>query len=200
MPEKKTIVPPAPEKKPLSQGEARAAKKRELAARRRKVSRMREAEFTIDEIHEELVQEAERNSRPAPSRTVIGEDVKWLQGIWHAAMVEAIGCQKERTLRRYRSDLKLYTSLRDERAKSKEDRAATRYGELIVKVQDKIAKLMGFDAPVKVEAAVQAAIQMRPFTDDLTKILADPKATEALLDAVQGAPEPRPEPPKETTT
>lgn len=146
-----------------------------LAERRRRVATLNLDGWTQGEICAEL----------GISPATCSEDLKKMRLEWASEHKAATNEHVERELASLQRDEKDARE-RLEAVVDDEDvhKNAKGWHEVLLKIRDRRAKLLGLDAPTKVEQKVESRVA---FTDDVAKILADPEATTKLLDAVQGA-------------
>lgn len=153
---------------------ASAARERQaLAQRRLRVSRLNLDGWTQQEIAADL------GVDPAQ----VCRDLKALRLEWAAEHKAATHEHVERELVSLQRDEKDVRERLEAVSGEHPDRDAAKWHDVLLKIRDRRSKLLGLDAPTKLETKTEARVA---FTDDVTKILADPEATTRLLDAVQG--------------
>jgi hypothetical protein len=151
---------------------ARAAKLTEMADRRRKVAALHLARVPVFEIAKQVGVDPSHVSR----------DLVAIRAEWAAERRVDVEAFQSRDLAALEAD---EGSIRRRIASIPPDyhMERIRYHDLLLKIMDRRARLLGLDAPTKILATTQSRVA---FTDDVAKILANPEATTALLDAVQG--------------
>lgn len=164
-----------------SSARGKAAKKTEIAQRKAQVAVLSLARMTLREIQAALAKGSTTVPPMLVGLSTLSRDLVEARAAWRDQERVAISTAQEQELAALAKDESRYRGFLAG-LKPEEHAARIKYGELILKLQGMRAKLLGTEAPQKIETKAEAVV----YTQDVARILADPDATTKLLDAVQG--------------
>lgn len=164
-----------------SSARGKAAKETEIAQRKAQVAVLSLARMTLREIQAALAKGSTTVPPMLVGLSTLSRDLIEARAAWRDQERVAISTAQEQELAALAKDESRYRGFLAG-LKPDEHAARIKYGELILKLQGMRAKLLGTEAPQKIETKAEAVV----YAQDVARILADPDATTKLLDAVQG--------------